>query len=217
MSGAIPELDFLFDGPPGPCEIVLTHGAGAPMDSALLSAIAAGLAAKGHRVARFEFPFMAARQQTPDRKPPPDRMPVLIAHWQTAIAALGLPAGLIIGGHSMGGRVASMIADEIGAKGLVCLAYPFHPPRKPDALRTAHLLNLRTPSLIIQGERDPFGTPDEVAGYGLSPAISLHWLGDGDHQLKPRVRSGFTVEAHHASAVAAIDSFANTSCNTAPT
>ena len=85
--------------------------------------------------------------------------------WRAAIAALGGARDLVIGGKSMGGRMASMLADEVGARGLVCLGYPFHPPGKPEQLRTAHLDALRTPTLIVQGTRDPFGTPDEVAGY----------------------------------------------------
>ena len=90
----------------------------------------------------------------------------------------------------MGGRVASMAADELDAAGsvagLVCIGYPFHPPARPDTLRTAHLQSLETPALICQGTRDPFGTKDEVAGYRLSPRIELFWMEDGDHDLKPR-------------------------------
>jgi uncharacterized protein len=108
---------------------------------------------------------------------------------------------LIIGGKSMGGRVASMIADDLYAAGriagLLCLGYPFHPPEKPTQLRTAHLADLKTPTLIVQGTRDPFGTRDEVAAYNLSQAIALLWLEDGDHDLKPRKSiSGFTAADH---------------------
>jgi predicted alpha/beta-hydrolase family hydrolase len=83
-----------------------------------------------------------------------------------------------------------MVADELAdlgyIRGLVCLGYPFHPPEKPEQLRTAHLRELRIPTLICQGTRDPFGTRDEVPGYDLSPAIEVHWLEDGDHDLRPR-------------------------------
>ena len=96
----------------------------------------------------------------------------------------------------MGGRVASMLADELFADrqiaGLVCLGYPFHPPGQPDKLRTAHLETLKTPALICQGARDPFGTREEVSGYRLSPKIELHWLEDGDHDFRPRKASGLT-------------------------
>jgi predicted alpha/beta-hydrolase family hydrolase len=199
-------IDFRFDGPPDAAtRIALAHGAGAPMDDPFLATIAAGLAARGMRVARFEFPYMAARRATGARKGP-DRLPILLETWRAAAAALG-PA-LVVGGKSMGGRIASMIADEVGARGLVCLGYPFHPPRKPEQLRTAHLAALRTPTLILQGERDPFGTPDEVAGYALSPQIRVEWIPDGDHSLVPRKASGRTRAENLAAAVEAIAAFA---------
>lgn len=101
----------------------------------------------------------------------------------------------------MGGRVASMIADALHAEGhaagLLCLGYPFHPPDKPAQVRTAHLMSLKTPTLICQGTRDPFGTKDEVEGYGLPSSIRILWLEDGDHDLKPRKRiSGFSAADH---------------------
>ena len=99
-----------------------------------------------------------------------------------------------MGGKSLGGRMASLIADEVGAAALVCLGYPFHPPGRPDDLRTAHLLRLQTPTLICQGNRDPFGRPEEVAGYRLSPAIRVAWIADGDHGMVPRKASGRTWE-----------------------
>ncbi|TIQ47186.1 MAG: alpha/beta hydrolase, partial [Mesorhizobium sp.] len=113
----------------------------------------------------------------------------------------GVKGSLIIGGKSMGGRVASMIADEMFSKreisGLLCLGYPFHPPEKPTQLRTKHLADLRTPTLIFQGTRDEFGTRDEVATYDLSDAIEILWLEDGDHDLKPRKSiSGFSTADH---------------------
>ena len=112
----------------------------------------------------------------------------------------------------MGGRVASLVADELyGEKeisGLVCLGYPFHPPGKPEALRTAHLEHLRTPALIVQGERDPFGSRAEVEALKLSPAIRFAWAGDGDHDLGPRGGSGFTRAGNLAAAADAIAAFA---------
>jgi len=192
--------DFLFDGPdPAPTTILLAHGAGAPMDSASMTATAQALAAAGFRVARFEFGYMAARRSG-TRKPPP-RAETVQPEYRDAIAALKAKGQLVIGGKSMGGRVASMIADAMLAEGkiagLLCLGYPFHPPEKPQQLRTAHLAELQTPTLIVQGTRDPFGTPDEVATYKLSKAIELLWLEDGDHDLKPRKKlSGFTAADH---------------------
>ena len=191
---------FLLDGPEAaPVTILLAHGAGAPMDSASMNATAAALAAAGFRVARFEFGYMAARRAG-QRKPPP-RAETLIPEYVAAVNALGRPGKLVIGGKSMGGRVASMVADELHAAGaidgLLCLGYPFHPPGKPTQLRTAHLATLATPTLICQGTRDEFGTRDEVERYDLSPAIELLWLEDGDHDLKPRKSiSGFSAGDH---------------------
>ncbi|RWE31001.1 MAG: alpha/beta fold hydrolase [Mesorhizobium sp.] len=194
---------FLLDGPDtAPVTILLAHGAGAPMDSPSMAATSKALAAAGFRVARFEFHYMAARRHG-HRKPPP-RAETVNPEYIKAIADLrakGVTGKLIIGGKSMGGRVASMVADEMFEKGeiagLVCLGYPFHPPGKPEQLRTKHLLGLKTPTLIFQGTRDEFGTKDEVATYGLSAAIEVIWLEDGDHDLKPRKAiSGFSTADH---------------------
>ncbi len=185
--------------------LVLAHGAGAAMDTPFMGAVASGVAAAGIRVVRFEFPYMAARRE--GRRPPPDREPVLRRSWDDVVAALGRPEQLVIGGKSMGGRIASMVADGLGVGGLVCLGYPFHPTGKPGTLRVAHLEALRTPTLIVQGERDPMGTRAEVEGYRLSPAIRLHWLADGDHSFKPRKASGATLEAHLGEASAAVAAF----------
>jgi predicted alpha/beta-hydrolase family hydrolase len=180
----------LVDGPPDArTTLVLAHGAGAPMDAPFLEAVTRDLAARGVRVARFEFPYMARRREE-GRRTALDRTPVLLAAWRDAIERLGGAPRLVIGGKSLGGRMASLLADEVAARGLVCLGYPFHPPRKPERLRTAHLEPMRTPTLIVQGTRDPFGGPEEVAGYRLSPAIRLVWIEDGDHDLRPGARSG---------------------------
>lgn len=200
---------FLFDGPPQGPTLVLAHGAGAPMDSPFLAAMATGLAEHGLRVARFEFPYMLARREGAGRKAP-DREPELRRSWLAAIAALGGGPRLWIGGKSLGGRIASLIADEAGVRGLVCLGYPFRPPgAAPPAVvkRTAHLRNLRTPTLIVQGMRDPFGGPAEVAGYTLAAGIRIHWIEDGDHSLVPRKSSGRTGEQNLAAAVAAVAAF----------
>jgi predicted alpha/beta-hydrolase family hydrolase len=187
MERALPE--FLFDGPErASVTVALAHGAGATMDSAFMAFFAEGLAAHGYRVARFEFPYMAARRRDGGRRPP-DRPNVLLDAWQSVIDRLG-PERLVIGGKSLGGRMASMIADAAGVSGLVCLGYPFHPPAQPEKLRIAHLGTLRTPALILQGTRDPFGMREEIGHYPLSPAIRFHFLEDGDHSLAPRAASG---------------------------
>ena len=192
---------FLVQGPrDARFTILLAHGAGAPMDSGSMIAASAALASAGFHVARFEFGYMAARRSAGERKPPP-RAETLIPEYRAAVAEIKGPGPLIIGGKSMGGRVASMIADDLYAKatiaGLLCLGYPFHPQGKPDQLRTKHLVHQRTPTLICQGTRDEFGTRDEVNGYDLSDAISLFWLEDSDHDLKPRKKiSGHSVADH---------------------
>lgn len=198
--------DFLIDGSAGAAvTVALAHGAGAAMDSPFMAFFAAGLAAAGHRVVRFEFPYMAARRRD-GRQRPPDRTDVLTDCWRAVIAELA-PARLVIGGKSLGGRIASMVADEAGVAGLVCLGYPFHPLGKPESLRLEHLQTLRTPTLILQGTRDPFGDRNEVSGYPLSPAISVHWLDDGDHGFEPRALSGRSEQQNLAEALTALTSF----------
>ncbi len=186
--------------------LVLAHGAGAPMDHPSLTAVAQALADNGLRVVRFEFPYMQ-RRRTHGARGGPDAPAVLLDTWRAVIEKLAGSAGLVIGGKSMGGRIASMVADEAGARGLVCLGYPFHPPGKPAQLRTAHLAGLRTPALIVQGERDPFGTPEEVRSYKLSKAIRIEWIPDADHSLKSPKKSGRTEKQNLAQAVSAVTGF----------
>ena len=194
-------MKYLFEGPDdASVTILLGHGAGAPMDSASMNAISGALAAAGFRVVRFEFDYMASRRTEGARKPPP-RAETLITEYKSAVSGLGVPGPLIIGGKSMGGRVASMVADQLFAAGqiagLLCLGYPFHPPGKPEQLRTKHLAGLKTPALICQGTRDIFGSREEVEGYSFSDRIEILWLEDGDHDLKPRKGiSGFTAADH---------------------
>ncbi len=180
--------------------ILFAHGAGAPMDSPAMTAMADTLVEQGLRVVRFEFSYMAARRTEGTRKPPP-RAEKLNSEYIAAIEEFGVDGPLFIGGKSMGGRVASMIADELfeadRIAGLLCVGYPFHPIRKPEKLRTEHLKHLQTPTLICQGTRDQFGSKNEVSEYELSSAIQMSWFEDGGHDLKPRKRiSGFTHADH---------------------
>jgi hypothetical protein len=119
---------------------------------------------------------------------PQPRAQTLRPEYVAAIEALDAKGPLVIGGKSMGGRVASMIPDGLYSAGriagLLCLGYPFHPLGKSDQLRTEHLKSLKTPTLIAQGTRDPSGTRDEVSTYQLSKNIEILWLEDGDHDLK---------------------------------
>jgi hypothetical protein len=193
-----------------PATLLLAHGAGAPMDSPFMTAIAAGLAERGWRVVRFEFPYMAHTRLTGQRRAP-DRLPKLLEAFrqEVALQAEATPGQpLFIGGKSMGGRVASLLADELVAvRGCLCLGYPFHPPGKPEQLRTEHLEALRTPTLILQGERDSFGRRGEVEGYSLSPAIAVQWIAAGDHSFKPTRSSGHTEAGNWQTAVEACDQY----------
>lgn len=198
--------EFLFDGPEAaPLTVALAHGAGAPMDTPFMTAFADGLAHHGYRVARFEFPYMVERRKT-GKKRPPDRAPVLQDTWRAVIAELG-PERLVIGGKSMGGRIASLVADKMQVRGLVCLGYPFHATGRPETPRTEHLRTIATPTLILQGTRDAFGTREQVEGYDLSSVVHFHWLEDGDHGFKPRKASGLTEAGNWDEAVEALARF----------
>ncbi|MGL6162612.1 alpha/beta fold hydrolase [Microbulbifer sp.] len=206
--------EMLVDRPAGKAaaRFLFAHGAGAPMDSEFMQAIAAGLCARGIEVLRFEFPYMAERRSGGGKRPP-NKMEVLLDCYREQILELAaererLP--LFIGGKSLGGRVASLLATDeyrqgrIG--GLVCLGYPFHPRGKPEKLRTGHLYSLECPALFVQGTRDPLGNFDEVAAYRLPDSIRFEWLADGDHDFKSRRASGFSREQHwQAAATAAAD------------
>ena len=201
--------NLLIDGPAdAPITLVLAHGAGASMDSPFMEKVAKGVAATRVRVVRFEFPYMEARRSGVRRAP--DRESVLMQSWRAVIERLGDPARTVIGGKSMGGRIASMVADDAGVAGLVCLGYPFHPPGNPSRTRIKHLENLRTPALILQGTRDSFGHPEEVAKYPLSRAIRVTWIEAGDHSFKPTKSSGRSEEQNLAEAISQVSRFLQT-------
>lgn len=212
-----PQLSLVDDGPvDAPARLILAHGAGAPSSSPFMTEIARLLVEQGLAVTRFDFNYMSARVREGKRKPPP-RAEKLIAEYEAAVAevrrtSLARGQRLLIGGKSMGGRVASMAADALHDSGqidgLVVLGYPFHPPAKPEQLRTAHLESLATPALVVQGDRDPFGTRAEVEALRLAPSIRFHWATDGDHDLGPRGGSGATRKGNMAAAAAAVAAFA---------
>ena len=211
---ALPPVPRLIDGPDdAPATVLLAHGAGAPMDSPFMASIAGGLAEKGWRVVRFEFPYMARMRET-GRRQGPDRMPLLQEAFREQVRmerASWPKRPLFIGGKSMGGRVASLLIDELaanhGVRGCLCLGYPFHPPGKPLTLRTEHLASLQTPTLILQGERDTFGKREEVESYDLSPRVQLEWISSGDHSFKPTKSSGLSEAENWATAVTLSDQF----------
>jgi predicted alpha/beta-hydrolase family hydrolase len=188
--------------------LILAHGAGAPMDSDFMQHMAQLLAARGIAVLRFEFAYMAARRLD-GKKRPPNPQAQLLEQWRAVYTAVRqrVAGPLAIGGKSMGGRMASLLADELGADALVCLGYPFYAVGKAEKPRVAHLAELRTPTLIIQGERDALGDRQAVAGYQLSTAIKLHWLTAADHDLKPLKSSGFSHQQHLRVAADALAEF----------
>lgn len=209
-------VNFLESGPSTGPVLLFAHGAGAPMTSPFMEAISALLGEREVATARFEFPYMAARREGGKKRPPPKAETLMPAYEDAILEAKSRFAGrkLLIGGKSMGGRVASLVAGAAHARGdvagLVCLGYPFHPPTQPAQVRTAHLLGLVCPALIVQGERDPFGSRKEVEALELPASIAFHWAGDGDHDLGPRGGKGFTRKGNLAAAADAVRSFVAT-------
>ncbi|MFF7708224.1 alpha/beta family hydrolase [Pseudomonas sp. NPDC007930] len=208
------ENGWLWDSPPGQpagearsC-LILAHGAGAPMDSPFMNSMARQLAQLGVEVLRFEFDYMAQRRLDGGKRPP-NPQARLLEKWREvyALVRTQVSGTLAIGGKSMGGRMASLLADELGADALVCLGYPFYAAGKPEKPRVAHLAELRTRSLIIQGERDALGNRATVEGYGLSGEIEVYWLPAADHDLKPLKSSGFSHEDHLLTAADRIAAF----------
>nr|WP_086939097.1 alpha/beta fold hydrolase [Thaumasiovibrio occultus] len=187
-------MDYLIDGADD-CAVnfLFAHGAGAGMDHAFMASMAQALAVRDIRVIRFNFPYMVKRAED-GKKRPPDRQPALLADFATHIQAHS-DRPLVIGGKSMGGRMASLMAAQEdaleGVKGIACLGFPFHAPGK-DNFKGDHLAEMALPCLILQGERDTFGHREEVSGYALSSQVELHFLPDGDHGFKPRKVSGYT-------------------------
>ena len=196
---------------------VLAHGAGADMNSEFMTQVAENLAEKGIRVVRFNFPYMIKRAEDGKRRPP-DRAPKLLQAYREIIASLQAP--VVIGGKSMGGRMASLLLAEnaqlsaeerLPILGCACLGFPFHAPGKDPKDRLNHLKELTEPLLIVQGTRDTMGTKEDVAGYlaeeSINASITMSWLLDGNHDLKPRKASGFSHQQHMNSAIEQVANF----------
>lgn len=170
--------------------LILAHGAGAPADSPFMELLCEALAEQGIETVRFEFPYMQKRRSD-GRKRPPDRQPALLACFAEVLEEVRRECGqqcrVLVGGKSMGGRMASILASQTGGiDGVICFGYPFHPPGKPDRWRTGHFAEVTAPMLVVQGTRDPFGRPDEVAARRSELAgATLEWLEGGNHDLQP--------------------------------
>lgn len=208
--------DFLWTRPDtAPIATLLTaHGAGAPMDSTFMEKLAGALGEEGVAVARFEFAYMAGRRSGSSKKPPP-RADKLTGEFQTALQSLlsETEGPLLLGGKSMGGRVAAMLGGGGSlpgrVKGVCCFGYPFHPTGKPDAAwRLAPLQEAKRPVLILQGDRDPFGSRAELNDVGLPEHVSITYLEDGNHDFGPRGKSPATLDGNIRAAARATAAFA---------
>lgn len=184
---------------------VFAHGAGAGMDHEFMQSVAKGLAFKGIRVIRFNFPYMIKRAEDGKRRPP-DRAPKLLEAYQEVIEQIDAQQ-LVIGGKSMGGRMASHLSEHEKVAGVACLGFPFHPPGKPDKYKGEHLAELSKACLILQGERDTFGKREEFPAFNLSDSVSVEFIPDGDHSFKPRKSSGHTEQQNIALAVEKLAKF----------
>lgn len=182
--------------------LVLAHGAGAGQRHPFMTEVASGLASRGVDTVTFDFPYMRERRRLPDRAPVLER-----AFLEVIAAARGWSGAprLFIGGKSMGGRMATHLgaAGVAGLAGLVVFGYPLHPPGKPDQLRVQHLPSVKVPVFVVQGERDGFGTPQELGPFlaGM-PAAVMHVVARGDHSLAVSGRSRDAVLADVLDAVA---------------
>lgn len=197
----------------GTITFLFAHGAGAGMDHEFMVSVANGLSAHGIRVIRFNFPYME-RRMAEGTKRPPDRAPKLLEAFEHQIEQISGP--LVIGGKSMGGRMASHLADHPRVLGVACLGFPFHPPGKPEKYKGEHLATINKPCLILQGERDTFGKKEEFDTFDLSSSIETLFIPDGDHGFKPRKRSGYTEMGNIELAVNAIAGFIKTVSHEVP-
>ena len=199
---------------------VLGHGAGASQDSGFMVMFASGLAARGFDVMTFNFVYMEQGRSVPDQKHKLESC--FRAVIDTAVKHRKLKNNrLLIGGKSMGGRIASQVAakaseakeplaDQIN--GLVFLGYPLHPPGAPAKLRVEHLPQIRKAMLFVQGTRDALGTPEEIQPYikGLRPAAKIHSIEGGDHSFKAPKKFGVPQEQIYETAMNEIVRWAET-------
>ena len=197
--------NVIIDGEDNPITFIFAHGAGAGMDHEFMQSVAKGLAFKGVRVIRFDFPYMIKRAEDGKRRPP-DRAPKLLEAYQEIIEQCDADK-LVIGGKSMGGRMASHLSEVDKVAAMACLGFPFHPPGKPEKYKGEHLAELAKPCLILQGERDTFGKREEFADFNLSDSIRVEFIPDGDHSFKPRKSSGYTEQQNIALTVEKLSAF----------
>lgn len=173
---------------PAVAALLLAPGAGSSADHPGLVAVDEAVSALGVTVRRVDFPYRRAGRRAPDRPP------VLLAAITDAAAELAADAGcppgaVVLGGRSMGGRIASMaVAGGLPAAGLVLVSYPLHPPGRPERQRDAHFADIAVPCLFVSGTRDAFGSPDELtaATRTIGGPVEHVWVADADHGLRRR-------------------------------
>ncbi|HAS6971482.1 alpha/beta fold hydrolase [Vibrio parahaemolyticus] len=198
---------WIVEGPENGPLFVFAHGAGAGMEHDFMTAVAKGLVEQGIRVVRFNFPYMVKRSED-GKKCPPDRAQKLLEAYSEVIAHFA-SSPVVIGGKSMGGRMASLLAEHELVAGIACLGFPFHPPGKPEKFKGDHLASIDKPTLILQGERDTFGKREEFDEFVFSQQVKVSFLPDGDHSFKPRKSSGHTEAGNIALAVEQLSAFIN--------
>ncbi|HCG6972516.1 TPA: alpha/beta fold hydrolase [Vibrio parahaemolyticus] len=198
---------WIVEGPENGPLFVFAHGAGAGMEHDFMTAVAKGLVEQGIRVVRFNFPYMVKRSED-GKKRPPDRAPKLLEAYSEVIAHFA-SYPVVIGGKSMGGRMASLLAEHELVASIACLGFPFHPPGKPEKFKGDHLASIDKPTLILQGERDTFGKREEFDEFVFSQQVKVSFLPDGDHSFKPRKSSGHTEAGNIALAVEQLSAFIN--------
>ncbi|MDF4258198.1 alpha/beta fold hydrolase [Vibrio parahaemolyticus] len=198
---------WIVEGPENGPLFVFAHGAGAGMEHDFMTAVAKGLVEQGIRVVRFNFPYMVKRSED-GKKRPPDRAPKLLEAYSEVIAHFA-SSPVVIGGKSMGGRMASLLAEHELVAGIACLGFPFHSPGKPEKFKGDHLASIDKPTLILQGERDTFGKREEFDEFVFSQQVKVSFLPDGDHSFKPRKSSGHTEAGNIALAVEQLSVFIN--------
>lgn len=202
---------------------IFAHGAGAGKQHAFMAYVSQLLIEQQINVVRFDFNYMAQRE-IDGKKRPPERMPKLLPQFQQVVeqvmnnnAINNVP--LFIGGKSMGGRVAiSLLAEQAKLdwtdflekiQAAVVFGYPFHPMNKPDKTRLEPIIQTKKPMLILQGERDKLGNQSELLSYKLPLNCKVMFYADGDHDLKPRVKSGYTQSQHLKQSVQQMVQFIN--------
>lgn len=192
--------------------LIFAHGAGADMNSSFMETMSEYLLEQNISTLRFNFPYMDRRIDE-EKRFPPDRMPKLCQCIEQLVSEIKTDLPIFVCGKSMGSRALATylqsLEENVLIQGYIALGYPFHPQNKPEKTRLEPLQHIVVPSLIIQGDRDKLGNREEIASYDIDKRIQFLFLPDGDHDLKPRVRSGFTHEQHLKRACRDIKDFIN--------